>query len=149
MSVIATDPMKLSANGKERNEVALASSQGVRDFPTDKTTLKPNQNEDIDDVYEYVSSNEPIHFNTNKEAISKPVVHKRRNYNAKIVIDLDKDPFELDGRDFISHQYNVDIGTYTIEEKISFVNSENQKLMIKVDQLAEGLKTVISKMNLK
>lgn len=45
------------------------SSQGVRDYPIE-SKKKQSKNEDIDDVYDHVSSKDPPHFDTNKETVS-------------------------------------------------------------------------------
>ena len=141
MAKAAASDKKGANTEREQKEGTISSSQGVRDFPIEKTKQKQTKNEDINDVYENISSNEPIHFNTNKEAISKPAVGKRK-FNAKMTIDDN-------GRDFINHQYNTDIDTFTIEEKWEFVNKENEKLVVKVNQLVEGLKAVMNKMKSK
>lgn len=59
------------------------------------------------------------------------------------------DPFDYEARDFIDYQYNVDLETFTPEEKVKFVDKENLKMLEKVNQLSEALKTVLEKIKSK
>lgn len=61
-------------------------------------------------------------------------------------MDLGANPFEYPNREYIYHQYNVDLSTMQGEEKLNFIDSENEKLTEKVHALALGLTAVIDKM---
>ena len=150
MSKGATINKKITDTEIKQNNISKVSSQGVRDYPIDNKT-KQVKNEDLDDVYEHVSSNTPILFDTNKEAVSNPPImrRKKRFANRNRSLDLDMDPFDYEGRDFIYHQYNTDIDTFTPEEKIQFVENENVKMLEKVNQLSEALKSVLDKIKTK
>lgn len=74
---------------------------------------------------------------------------RRRIVNKNHSMDLNSDPFELPARDYIYHQYNVDMNTMNTDDKFMFMDSENEKLTQKVEALAQGLSALIEKMQSK
>lgn len=73
----------------------------------------------------------------------------KRIVNKVRTLDLNMDPFDYEARDFIDYQYNVDLDTFTPEEKVKFVDKENLKMLEKVNQLSEALNTVLEKIKSK
>ena len=64
------------------------SSQGVRDF---KVKGGVAMNDDIGDVYKQQPINEPPHFDTNKQNVSKPLTtRKKKLTHTKQSVDIAK-----------------------------------------------------------
>lgn len=131
----------------EADNLLKSSAHGVRDFPMSPKT-KNNKNEDIDDVYDHVSTKKPADFSTNKETVSvsgTKTKKKKRILNKNHSMDFITDPYQLPSKQFIYHHYNTDLDEMTPEDQMEFVNKENEKLLEKVTALGLGLKSFLQK----
>lgn len=78
--------------GKHDN-IEKISAQGVRDYPV--TRLK-SKNEDLDDVYDHIPTNQTSNLESSKEVVSEKTIlnKKRRGGNKNHSVDLAVDEKE-------------------------------------------------------